>query len=322
MAASAWESLRAARAAHLHYVEGLRVTQVAEHLGVSRFKAGRLIQTAREQGLVHIEITPPPLADPTRSAALLERYAPHGLTRALVVPAQAGRAALNRAAAEAVEEATRPGDVLGLACGRTVNQVVAALRRLPDCDVVQLTGLTTPGDVNDSSVETIRRASRLTRSTAVPVYVPMVLPSLAEAAALRVRPALAKAFARLDRLTVALITVGAWQPGDSNLHDSTGLADSEREAATRRGVVAEFAGHLVDADGRTVATDLTDRCLVVPLERLRHARDVVAIAAAVRRASAVDAALRSGLIHTLVTDTEVADAFLAHRDTAPTEPPD
>lgn len=310
MDVTAWESLRAAEAARLHHVEGLGVAEVAERLGVSRFKAGRLLRTARELGMVRVEIVPPPLADPVRSAALLRRYGPYGVRSVLVVPAAAGRTALERAAAEAVEEAARPGDVLGLACGRTVNRVVSALRRLPDCDVVQLTGLAVPGDVSDSSVETIRRAARLTRSTAVPVYVPMVLPTLAEARALREQPSLVRAFGRFSRLSVALITVGAWRAGDSNLYDSAALSDAEREAAGRRGVVAEFAGHLVDSGGRTVAVELTKRCLVVPLERLRGAREVVAVAAAVGRASAVDAVLRSGVVRTLVTDSEVAGVLL------------
>ncbi|GAB2796086.1 sugar-binding domain-containing protein [Streptomyces daliensis] len=126
------------------------------------------------------------------------------------------------------------------------------------------------------------------------------------------RPAaLAKTFARPDRLTVALITVGAWQPGDSNLHDARALSVGDRDAATRCGAVAEFASHLVDATGHTVATELTDRCTVVPLQRLRDAREVVAIAAA-RRAPAVGAALRSGLVGLLIMDAEVADALIAH----------
>lgn len=308
---SSWESLVAVTAARRHLVEGVPLTAIAAELGVSRFKAGRLVQHAREAGWVRIEVTPPPGIETDLSRRLAERTAELGVRRALVTTEAAGRDALDRAAAEAVEAITGAGDVLGLACGRTVNRVVAAIRRLPRCAIVQLTGLAAPLGVRDSSVETVRRAAHLSGHGALPVYEPMLQPSARVAAARLGHPALSQAFARWEHLTVALITVGAWERGLSNVFDSPGLDEADRVRTTQAGAVAEICGHLLDGGGHVLCgDDVTARCLAVPWERLRDAREVIAIAADPARSHAVVAALLSGVVSTLVTGEETALALL------------
>lgn len=304
-----WDRWRAVEAARLHYQEGLPFTAIADRLELTRFRVGRLVATARSEGWVQISITSPPGVDAGLTRALGQFCRDLGIRRVLVTPEEGGRDAMNHAAAEAIEETTMAGDVLGLACGTTVNRVVAAIRRLPACSVVQLTGLTAPGEVADSSVETIRRAARLSSSEVRPVYEPMVQPRRDVAAQRANHPSLRHAFARWDHLTGALITIGAWEAGLSNVFDA--LDDPARRRAARGGAVAEFCGHLVDAEGRKVAPEITARCLTVPLDRLRGAREVTAVAAAPERTPAVRAALRARLIHTLVATEPVARVLLA-----------
>jgi len=45
--------------ARLYYEDDLSQQQIADRLGVSRSTVSRLLQLAREQGIVHIEIRPP-----------------------------------------------------------------------------------------------------------------------------------------------------------------------------------------------------------------------------------------------------------------------
>lgn len=307
---SAWDALTAVRAARLHFEQGLSFTSIGGELGLSRFRVARLVATARRAGWVRIAFEAPPGIEMALSEELEQRVRAHGVQRVLVTAEAGGRAALERATAQAVELTARPGDVIGFACGRTVNGAVSAIRRLPASEVVQLTGLTDPGRVADSSVETIRRAARLSGRDVHPVYEPMVQPTAAVARERARHPSLVRAFARWDRLGCALVTVGAWKAGHSNLFDAELLDDAARHRARRAGAVAEICGHLLDADGHPVLPELTARCLSVPWERLREAREVTVIAARPERAAAVRAALRSGIIRTLVTTEAVARALL------------
>ena len=91
------------------------------------------------------------------------------------------------------------------------------------------------------------------------------------------------------------------------------LTDEERAHYASLGVAAEMSAHLFDAEGRRVGRDLGERCITVEADRLRRIPEVVAIAGGQRKAAAIDAVLRSGLVTSLVTDTAAADYLLTAR---------
>ena len=121
-----------AEVARLYYVRDLTQQDIAERLGVSRFKVVRLLAQARSEGVVRFEIDEPMRVDDRLSLALEERY---GLATALVVDDVA------TAAASLLPRLLRPGDSLGVAWGETL---AAIERRLappgPGVPVVQVCG--------------------------------------------------------------------------------------------------------------------------------------------------------------------------------------
>ncbi len=298
------------------YLEGKSKIQIADEFGVSRFKVARVLETALERDLVRIEIRVPAELDAERSDALRARF---GLRHAVVVesPTEANDAAddaaadpenLGEVAADLLGELVTDGDVLGLAWGRSTIHMAAALRHLPPCTVVQLTGVYDAGTADRGSVEAVRRAAEVAGGEAHPIYAPMLLPDRATAAALRSQTGISRAFEYFDKVTVAAVSIGSWEPGVSTVHDM--LSDAERDHYSSLGVVAEMSAHLFDGDGRRIGRDLGERCITVEADRLRRIPEVVAIAGGVRKAPAVGAVLRSGLVTSLVTDTAAADQLL------------
>ncbi len=89
------------------------------------------------------------------------------------------------------------------------------------------------------------------------------------------------------------------------------LSEEERAHYASLGVAAEMSAHLFDAEGRRIGRDLGERCITVEADRLRRIPEVIAIAGGRRKAAAIGAVLRSGLVTSLVTDTAAAD-FLLH----------
>ncbi len=311
------ELMQAAAIARRFYLEGKSKIQIADEFGVSRFKVARVLETALERDLVRIEIRVPAELDADRSDALRARY---GLRHAVVVesPTESADTAgedaaadpenLGEVAADLLGELVTEGDVLGLAWGRSTIHMAAALRRLPPCTVVQLTGVYDAGTADRGSVEAVRRAAEVAGGEAHPIYAPMLLPDPATAAALRSQTGISRAFEYFDKVTVAAVSIGSWEPGISTVHDM--LSDSERAHYSSLGVAAEMSAHLFDAQGRRIGRDLGERCITVEAERLRRIPEVVAIAGGQRKADAIGAVLRSGLVTSLVTDTAAADHLL------------
>ena len=71
-----------ATVARRYYLDGRSKVQIGEELGLSRFKVARLLDTARDTGLVRIEIRYEGEIDVDLSARLRERF---GLQHSIVV---------------------------------------------------------------------------------------------------------------------------------------------------------------------------------------------------------------------------------------------
>src|ERR1700743_3554317 len=145
------EVVMAARAARQFYLEGLSKVGIAGRLGISRFRVARLLDSARESGLVRIEIgLPGGVLDAGLSAELCSAF---GLKHAFVFNFPDEESPLRRRLGEAVGQVLMDlidtGDVLGLSWSRTLSGLTAALTQLPPCPIVQLTGAVPPTDGSD-----------------------------------------------------------------------------------------------------------------------------------------------------------------------------
>ncbi|WP_207957958.1 sugar-binding transcriptional regulator [Streptomyces sp. YIM 98790] len=306
------ELMQAAAMARRFYLEGKSKIQIADEFGVSRFKVARVLESAVEHELVRIEIRVPAELDAERSDALRARF---GLRHVVVAESPADAPAnahdadhLGEVAADLMSELVNEGDVLGLAWGRSTIHMAAALKELPPCTVVQLTGVYDVGTAERGSVEAVRRAAAVSGGEAHPIYAPMLLPDAQTAAALRGQTGIAHAFEYFDKVTIAAVSIGSWEAGVSTVHDM--LSGEERAHYASLGVAAEMSAHLFDLEGRSIGRDLGERCITVEPERLRRIPEVVAIAGGRRKGDAIAAVLRSGLVTSLVTDTAAADYLL------------
>jgi DNA-binding transcriptional regulator LsrR (DeoR family) len=298
-------------AARRYYLDDASKVQIGHELGVSRFKVARLLEQAKASGVVTISIDADGVRNPELSARLCQRL---GLKHVTVVESSGDAASVRRhvgrAAAQVLGETLHPGEVLGLAWGRTLNEMSAALPPLPQIDVVQLTGAVGT-NIDDSPVEIVRRVALRAGGTARPIFAPLIVQDATTADALRKQPEVAAAMYLFDYVTTAVVSVGSWDPPDSQLFRSIG--DDGTEALGRAGARAEVASLLVDDEGRLVSPEFQSRCLTITFEQMHAVPRVIAVAGGAQKALAVSAIVRAGLCTELVTDRALAEAVLAAR---------
>jgi DNA-binding transcriptional regulator LsrR (DeoR family) len=299
-----------ASVARRYYLDGRSKVEIADEFGLSRFKVARLLEAARASGLVRIEIRHDGALDVDLSARLRDRY---GLQHSVVVDTPDDdppglRDHVGRAAAQLLAEVVTAQDVLGLAWARAVSAMARALPPLPGTPVVQLTGALSLPDGPDTSVDLVRDVAAASGGVAHCFYAPLTVSDAATARALRQLPEVARAFDQLPSVTRAVAGVGLWEPGQSTIHDSSSEAD--RRALRELGVCADISGVFLSADGEPVPTELADRMIAISAEEMRAIPEVVVIPYGIRKAPAVRAALRSGLVGGIVTHTTLARAVL------------
>ena len=295
--------------ARRYYLEGRTRVQIAEEFGLSRFKVSRILDEAVESGMVEIKIHNPGSIDVDLSTALQRSY---GLEHAYVVSTDSGNTAddradaVARAMAELLQSILREGDVVGVDCGRTLTRIAPFLTALPLCDVVQLTGMA--GDIAANGTDLVRRISEVSGGQSWPLYAPLVVPDARTAESLARNPQIRETVEHHPKVSCAIVSVGAWTPGASQVYAS--LAEKETATLSAAGVCAETCALLLDAEGGRIS-GLDKRRMGIDENLLRAIPTRIALATGPEKIAATRAVLRSGLVSSLVTDSDVASGVLA-----------
>ena len=305
------EAQLAATVARRYFLDDESKVDIGRSLGISRFKAARLLELSRELGLVRIEVRDPD-SDPL--ARELEQHL--GLDECVVVRGTDGgrdRSArlVGQAAARVLQRILTAEDVLGLPWSRAIHHSVEALTELPRIPVVQLCGaLVVPGE--NSAYDVARRAAAVAGGEVSYYHTPLVMTTAEAARAVREQPEVARALAMIPRVTVALCSVGAWLPGLSTIHDA--VSEQDRRAVADAGGVGESMGLVFDADGHPVDGGFADRTVGISFDQARAIPMVVAMSRGAESVTAIRAAIRGGLVDRLVVDESLARGLLAESD--------
>jgi len=297
--------------ARRYYLDGKQMNEVAEEFGLSRFKVGRLLNEAREKGIVHISIEMPAEVDFPLGELLASQYE---VGRCIVVRSEGATgealaAILGAGAAQYLSGIISAEDTLGISWGETLTSVVDSLGQLPPAAVVQLVGGAHAADLNSSGVELIRRLAAKTSGVAAPLHSPLIVGSVDIARQLRSDPSLTATFSRYDTISVALVGIGSWNPSRSSLLRE--LPTPDRDALLAKGAIADICTFVFDSDGQELQSPALERTIGITSAQLRSIREVVAVAGGQDKIDAIRAALRSGLIDTLVTDSTTARALIS-----------
>jgi DNA-binding transcriptional regulator LsrR (DeoR family) len=304
------ELLQIAAVATQYYQQGRSKVDIAQDLGMSRFRVARLLAAAHELGIVNIEITVPDAINADLSVELATAL---GLHQAIVVdtpdePVSTLRADLGRVAANLLAELVQEDDVVGIAWGRTVNAMTAALNEIKRCSIVQMTGALSGAVVSDNAIELVRRMSQISGGAAYPIYAPLLLDDPAAAQSLRSQATVAEALSCYDRINLAIVPIGSWDPPQSQLYDS--ITPQERRELLDAGVRADTSTVLLSRSGEVLTPPLSQRMIGITGEQLRRIPEVVAVAGGVDKADAVGVVLRAGFVTTLITNASVARQLL------------
>ena len=288
------------------HVDGKSKVEIANERQLSRFRVARLLNTARELGIVRISIALPEDTEEDLSEPLTEALGVPVIIASSHSEPQQRRDLLARTLARAVRERVAEGMTVGISWSRTIESAARYLDRLPPCDVVQLVGAQ-PVEGSGDSLELIQHFKALPGVRTWPIWAPLTVRDATTAAGLRAQPQIAEALARADSLDLAVVAIGGWTPQASTVYPT--LSPADRAAIEAHEVAGECSGRLFDADGRELHAPLEERVVAVTLDQLRRTPTVVACGFGRATARAVRAGVRGGFVGVLVLDTECARAL-------------
>ena len=301
-------------AARLYYVDDLSQTEVARLLAVSQAKVSRLLQLAREKGIVRITVAEyqprnSELED-TLTAAFALRYAI--VIRDTLARTTAGiRRHVGYFGAPVVAEMIRAGQVIGLTGGRVLAELirhVASSDHLGGLRVVQLMG-SIGADVGEyDAVELSRKLAGVFGGTLYTLNSPAFVSSAAGRDAFLELEQVQAIWRLYNEMDIALVGIGSLT--DSSFIERGILRSEDLRRLRDLGAVGEICGRFFNASGHECESAHQDRVVSIQFDELRRIPLVVGVTAGADRAEAIAAALRAGLIKAIVIDEEGARAIL------------
>jgi deoxyribonucleoside regulator len=297
-----------------YYEEGLDQETIAGRINKSRSMVSRLLDQAREAGLVEVKVLYPLRTDAALERRLCDEF---GLANAQVLaePPDDYRLLLKRLGelgARCLQQALRPGVIIGISWGTAVHEVVSAMPStpVPDSTVVQLIGAVGHGDPLVDGAELGRWLAQKLHASFRFLSAPLLVEDEAVAAALRRERTIEETLAMGKRADVALIGIGTPQPELSSLVRAGYLSRSEIESLMASGVVGDIVAHQFDENGNWLDIPANRRAISLDAESLRRIPRVIAVSGGVSKARAILAGLRGRYCTCLVTDARAAQAVL------------
>ncbi|MBY5944617.1 sugar-binding transcriptional regulator [Photobacterium rosenbergii] len=301
----------------LYYHEGLSQTEVAKLMGVSRVTVVKYLQTAREKGLVQINLDFNAFSSISVSLLIKEKF---DLERVIIVPdgehakqrqdSALMRERLANAGGAYLNQVIENGDTLGVAWGRTIHQMgnIMTPKSCKDVTVMQMLG-SMPAQPDFTTIESSSQIANKLSGRVMSLHVPAVVSSSRLAIELQAEPIIRANFDALTKCNKAFFVVG--NALDENPLIRVGVI-SKKEMQTYRdlGAVGVICGRFYDKLGQPVVAEVDLRILGISLAQLRQVKRRIFIAGGERNFDATLGAILGGYVSDLIIDESTAE-FLA-----------
>ena len=294
--------------ARLYYVEDLNQRQIATKLNISMASVSRSLARAKELGIVRISIADAPDSYYDLEVQLEQRY---GIKECVVTPSFERQAntyhAFAAALADMLPRIVARNSLIGVSWGETLKALGDELAGVESlhCDVIPVIGAM-------GTIETGVYPNSIARSfadrlggSAYLVNAPAVLDDRETAQRLVEDSTFEQVRELWQRIDVAIL-------GASSLDDETSMArggiftPEEMGSLREAGATAATNFLFLSADGEVRTPALSERIVCLSEALMRRIPNVIIAAGGPGKAPAIDATLRSGLAHILITDADTA----------------
>ncbi|WP_251976307.1 sugar-binding transcriptional regulator [Salinicola avicenniae] len=299
--------------ASLYYIEGETQEVIANRLGISRVKAGRLLKRAQAEGIVDVRVRQHPAVSAEIEQALIRRF---GIRRALIAldhaDADVQRANVASLVADHLSRRLTEGAIVAVGMGRNVGAVADNVfeQGQRQCSFVCAIGGSVRAGEYMNPDHICRRLATRFGGESETLYAPALVQNLALRDAMYENPTVRQTLDRARRADLALIGIGDLSE-NSNMVRMGWFTPQETAEARLSGTVGDMMGYdFIDIYGRPSMTPMQGRVIGLTITDLARIPDVIAIAAENTKAAGILGALRTGVIDTLATSVTNAHTIL------------
>ncbi|PIJ49980.1 hypothetical protein BL250_17310 [Erwinia sp. OLTSP20] len=296
-----------------YFAEMKTKVEIAEEIGVSRFKVARLIDEAIAQEYVKFVFPRQQLLDDEIAHNLCKKFQLQDAIVLSVSESWSSQEQLNDKlggiTASYLSRTLTAGMKIGVAWGRVLSSTVSKLGDLPPLDVVQLSGVHPGIAFSQGPIDLIHKIAAVSGGKAHPMYVPMWVDDESLATKLASDQAVLDTQQYYSRLDRVITGIGDWKSGSSSLCDI--FPPAWQQPLFADDIAADLCTTLINSRGVILDSPMNRLGFGITSEQLRNTAQVIGVAGGEEKYAGIVASLNSGLLDVLITDFETAIKLLA-----------
>lgn len=303
-----YEEMLTIKAAWYYYMENITQQKISELLGISRIRVIKLLEKARQNGVVQFSIHKDGASRMTVEKKLLDTYP---LKDVFVVPSipKQRQEQLNESIAQAavmyINDRLGTNRFINVGYGDTSSRILNHLATMPEAPVscVSLTG-----GVNYYLPNT---QSSIFNAKLHLIPAPLIVASKEMVTAMRQENSIQEISRMVSLAAFTVIGIGAMSE-DATIIKSGIMTTNDLMYLKARGAVGDILSHFIDQDGNLVPSGMEDRLISTPLSTIQELDNVIGVAAGAKKIPAIRAVLRKNYLEVLITDEDTANQLLEH----------
>jgi len=300
--------------ATMYYAQQLTQSEIGRQLKTSRSTVSRLLQEARDKGIVKITIEYPWERDKALEDTLQQTFGLHDV-RVLTTYNQSleeirnGRGLM---AAEYLNQIVHDDMIITVSYGRSIASMVSQLQPTHpvNMSVVQMIGsLGTDNPLLDGP-DLVRDLAQAYGAQHRYLHAPLLVEDYRTRDLLLQESSVQETLSLAKRANVAILGVGALESNSSGLIWTGYLNPKDIIWLQNKGGVGHMCAQHFDINGQLLDVDFNRRAIGIGIEALRGIDLVMAIAGSEEKAKAILGAIRGNYIDILITDDQAAQRIL------------
>ena len=299
--------------AKLYYENDYSQEMVAKALNLSRPYISKLLNEAKEVGIVKVQVVDPLSVETSLECKIRERF---NLKKVIIVPRGAEGNPLQRVGAEAaryLDSIISSGDIIGTSWGDTLYECSKALisrQDLKDVVSVQLCGGISNLNKTVYAAEIANNFSVALGSSSYLLPLPAVVDNKRMQEMLRNDHNLGKIFQYGSDANIAMFTMGAFGLKSALVHAGY-LHHEQIEKLSQQGAVGDICSHIIDIHGNICDKELDERTIAIPLSTIKEKEYRIGVAQGISKVDSICGALNGGIVNVLITNEDTADWVLS-----------
>lgn len=296
----------------LYYNQKLTQAQIAKKMDISRPTVSRIIEEAKEQGIVTITISAPLVINNLLSNQVKKKYF---LKNVLVIKNTGNYdfdlENLGKVTANLIENIVNEGSVLGISWGNAIQSFVTQLEETiwKNVKIVQINGSLGSEVSSMDGSELVIRLGAKTQSNYELLTAPAFVDSEQLQLQLLEQTQIKRVIDQGDNYDITVSGIGNLIPEKNTLYNAKILAKKDLQTLDQEGVVGHIAGRMYDIHGNEVR--IKNKWPISPkIETFIKVPTSIGAAIGKDRAKAVIGAINGQYINTLICDEALANSLL------------